>query len=417
MDGNLNYNGNSLQTFDTIERVGINTNLIRHTDMPASTGEAVAVADADDSEVPNTNYPNKIITLGGTIHGNSQADLDNRIDTFKSYFVARNKDLDIAYGGSIRRYKAMKANTVGIERQSKALFATFVVELICKPFGINITPTTIISIADRNLIDNPSFETDLTGWTVYSGAALARVTAQQFNGIAAMEMVSTGTGTSVFQGAYTTAPVLAGKAYSASVYVKGTAGKQAALLFSMSDGSTDVNTIITLDGTWQRISSSKTAAANATAFIYVAITDGNLTVQTLYADAVQLEQSATATDYLLNNSYIDSSLTISPTIAGTAPFQLPIITITIKALTGAGDYIQVSNDENGQLMLITGVGFAAGDVLKIDAENRLVTLNDNRIDYNGTFLELEPGAASLTITDGFTTRSLDILIEIYKRYV
>jgi len=46
-----------------------------------------------------------------------------------------------------------------------------------------------------------------------------------------------------------------------------------------------------------------------------------------------------------------------------------------------------------------------------------VTINDTRVDYEGTFLEVEPGAAALTYSDGFTTRNVDILVEYTKRYL
>lgn len=113
------------------------------------------------------------------------------------------------------------------------------------------------------------------------------------------------------------------------------------------------------------------------------------------------------------------SHTMSFDIEGTAPYQLPIITITIDALTGTGDYIQVSNDLNGQEIIITGEALAAGDVVRIDPTPgvRSVTINGTEVDYDGTFIELEPGENAITVTDGFTTRTTDILIEYNKRYM
>jgi len=263
MDGGLLYNTNDLQTFDQVTQVGINTNLINHTDIPESIAELYVVANANDSEVPNNEYPSRRIALGGTIHGSTQADLDNRIDTFKGYFAARYKDLDIIYGSGTRRYVVMKANALGIDRQDKALFATFSVELLCKPFGKDTTATNILS-------------------------------------------------------------------------------------------------------------------------------------QTAYTSATK---------------------TITPTIGGSAPFQLPIFTFTLTTLTGAGDYIQITNNENGQEMLIYGLGFVNGDVLVVDCVERDVTINGDEVDYNGSFLELEPGAANVTITDGFTTRSINMNGEYNKAWL
>lgn len=263
MDGGLLYNTNDLQTYDPATRVGINTNVIRHTDIPDSVAELYIVANANDSEVPNNEYPSRKIVLGGTIHGSTQADLDNRIDAFKGYFGQRYKNLDIVYGSSTRRYVVMKANALGVDREDKALFATFSVELLCKPFGIDTTATNILTEA----------------------------------------------------------------------------------------------------------------------------------------------------------AYTSATKTITPTIGGSAPFQLPVFTFTLTAITGAGDYIQITNNENGQEMLIYGLGLANGDVLVIDCVNYEVTLNGDEVDYNGAFLELEPGAADVTITDGFTTRTIAMNGEYNKRWL
>ena len=264
MDGSLTYNSNSLQTYDRTAQTGINTNTIKHTSLPESIAALYIKANANDSVVPDLEYPTKTITLSGTIHGSTQADLDDRIDTFKGYFAQRNKNLDIAYGSGTRRYTVMKVNTMSIERQDKALYASFTVELVCKPFGFDTATTNL--------------------WT------------------------------------------------------------------------------------------AKSAFSSAT-------------------------------------------FTETPTVAGSAPLQLPIFTITINSLTGAGDYVLISNDNNNQEILLYGLGLAADDVIVIDCEQRIVTVNDVEVDYFGTFLELEPGANSITYTDGFTTRSVDVSGVYTKRWL
>lgn len=128
-----------------------------------------------------------------------------------------------------------------------------------------------------------------------------------------------------------------------------------------------------------------------------------------------LDTSATSLINSLN--YTSATLTSTPTIGGTAPYQLPVFTITIDALTGTGDYILLANDDNTQEMLLYGLGLEAGDVIVVDCVNRIVTVNDVEVDYNGTFLVLEPGSSSITYTDGFTTRTVDIVATYVKRYL
>lgn len=264
MNGDITYNSNDLQTYSRATEVGIVTNSIEHTNIPEKLMGLYAMADADGSSIPAINYPSKKVTIGGVIKGSSQSDLDSRIDTFKGYFIGKDKNLDIAYGASTRRYIAT-ANTVSVVRQQKALFATFQIEFLCtNPFGLDTSSTALFA------------------------------------------------------------------------------------------------------------------------------THSNSTVATF---------------------------TETPTVGGNAPFQLPIFTITIDALTGAGDYVMISNDNNNQEMLIYGQGLQAGDVIVIDCEQRIVTLNGDQIDYDGTFLELEPGANSITYTDGFTTRTVDVAASYTKRWL
>lgn len=115
-------------------------------------------------------------------------------------------------------------------------------------------------------------------------------------------------------------------------------------------------------------------------------------------------------------AFTGATFTEQPIIGGTAPYQYPKFTITLNSFTGAGDYIQIANDNNNQEILLYGLSLQAGDVIVIDSEQRRVTVNDEDVDYYGTFLELEPGNGSITYTDGFLTRSVDVEGEYTKRY-
>lgn len=264
MNGDLTFNSHDLQTYDPTSNVGIVTNVIDHTDGPDMLMGLYGLADADGSSIPAINYPSKPVALAGAIKGSSQADLDSRIDTFKSYFVGKDKNLDIAYGSGTRRYIAT-AGTPRVQRKPKSFIAIFQVPITCtNPFGLDTSSTNL--------------------WTAKS-------------------------------------------------------------------------------------------------------------------------------------NFTGATFTETPTVGGNAPFQLPVITITIDALTGAGDYVQISNDNNNQELLIYGLGLIAGDVIVIDCVERTVTVNGNEVDYYGTFLELEPGSNSITYTDGFTTRTVDVTATYIKRWL
>jgi hypothetical protein len=263
MNGVLSFDTNSLQTFSRTTKLGINTNVIQHTNLPDKVAELLAKADANQSVIASVNYPSKKVSIAGTIHGSTQADLDDRIDTFKGYFIGKDKNLDITYGSGTRRYCAT-VNTLSVQRQDKALFASFAIEFICsQPFGLDTSTTSLIN----------------------------------------------------------------------------------------------------------------------------------------------------------SQNYTAASLTSTPTIGGNAPYQLPVFTITIDALTGAGDFVKISNDNNNQYIMVYGLGLTAGAVIEIDCYNRTVKVNGTKVNYFGTFLELAPGASSITYTDGFTTRQVDIVATYTKRWL
>lgn len=263
MNGNISFDSNNLQTFNPATGRGIITNSIEHTDVPTKDVQIFELADANGSSIPSITYPSKLVRIAGALKGTSHADLDNLIDTFKSYFNGKEKNLDIAYGSGTRRYIAT-ANAIGISRQQKLPTAIFSIEFICTlPFGIDTTPTQIAAVSG-----------------------------------------------------HTTA-----------------------------------------------------------------------------------------------------SLTMSATLGGSAPIQLPEIEITLVSITGDGDYIQLSNDDNGQDLLLYGLGLADGDVIKISAADREVTINDVPVDYTGSFFELPVGPVSITYSDGFTDREVDIDINYYKRWL
>lgn len=264
MNGDLTFNSNDLQTYNPSTDVGIVTNVIDHTDGPDMLMGLYGLADADGSSIPAINYPSKPVALAGAIKGSSQADLDNRIDTFKGYLTGKDKNLDITYGSGTRRYIAT-AGTPRIQRKSKSFIALFQVPITCtNPFGLDTSTSNL--------------------WAAKTG-------------------------------------------------------------------------------------------------------------------------------------FTGGTFTETPTVGGNAPFQLPVITITINSLTGAGDYVQISNDNNGQELLIYGLGLEAGDVIIIDCVERTVTIDGVEVDYYGTFLELAPGANSITYTDGFTTRNVDISGVYTKRWL
>lgn len=262
MDGNLTFDTNSLQTYSAVTRTGIVTNSIDHNNIPDKDVALLGLANTNASVIPQVGYPSKKITIAGSIIGSSQSDLDSRIDTFKSYFNGKNKNLDITYNGTTRRYIAT-ATAVSIKRSNKALYADFTVEFVCpKPFGCATAATTAVNQSGRTL-----------------------------------------------------------------------------------------------------------------------------------------------------SAYNDTH-----TFLGTAPYQLPVITITYAAVAGGAAAVSFGNTANGQGIMVTDQTWVAGDVLQIDCVNKTVKRNGTEIDFLGAFPEFAPGLQGFTYSDGFTSRTLTELVTYNALY-
>jgi len=79
------------------------------------------------------------------------------------------------------------------------------------------------AITRTNLITNPTFEVNTTGWSANGGATLARTTTQQLSGAASLLVTSSVTD---YNGAVTTTriPVFPGLSYSLSAYCRNVSG-------------------------------------------------------------------------------------------------------------------------------------------------------------------------------------------------
>lgn len=106
----------------------------------------------------------------------------------------------------------------------------------------------------------------------------------------------------------------------------------------------------------------------------------------------------------------------SYTFEGTAPYQLPVITVTYSAV---GDVtsksVSISNNDTGQTITVTRI-FTAGDVLQVVASTGKVTVNGTEVEFSGAFPVFVPGAGTVGYSDGFSTRTFDYDVSYTKRY-
>ena len=409
MTGAITFNGNNLQTYSPTTHVGIITNDIQHMDVPDADIALLALANANSSVIPYINYPSRKISIKGVIVGSSQADLDSRIDTFKTYFNGKDKNLDINYNGVTRRYIATK-NAVGINKNAKLLWAEFTVQFICtNPFGTDTASTTALNAAGRtnqsyvdaytfvgtapcqlplitityadvvssalNFVANPGFEVDMSGWSSGGiGTATRQTAPSPRTGVGMMRMVNAASSPLSVPSAntygwelYALSGLTPGVTYTVKLWVKGAVGGEAIKASSLLSAQQS----LTATTGWQQITFTFVATAT-TDQIYVWST------------------TASATWYL-------DDVSVTPNVAA---------------------YVSFQNSNNGQGLIITDQVWLTNDILTIDVANRSVKKNGVEIDFVGAFPEFPIGSAqSFSYSDGFVSRQFTENIIYYPLYL
>lgn len=157
-----------------------------------------------------------------------------------------------------------------------------------------------------NLLSNPSFENDKTGWSAspsISGLGDWVITTTD-KYIGSKSICLTGTGTHIWRGGCQSFTATVGYTYTVSLYGKCDSGviygAKVRILKSTDNGATytQVNEVTTTATSWSRISRSYTAVAGDTNILVDFVSSlGNASGLKVYVDAVQLEVKPYATSY------------------------------------------------------------------------------------------------------------------------
>ena len=169
----------------------------------------------------------------------------------------------------------------------------------------NYTTTT----TRTNLVTNPNFETNTTGWIAYFSTG-TRDTTEFYSGTASYKIVASGA--QPFFSAEVRSSVSPSTQYTLSFYIKATVGTppaKATINWYTAGGafiSQTAGTSTTLTSSWARRTVTGTAPANAAqAYSYVEITSGAVAGTTVFVDAVMLEQASSALAYF-DGTYVDA---------------------------------------------------------------------------------------------------------------
>lgn len=220
-------------------------------------------------------------------------------------------------------------------------------------------------MARTNLIVNPSFKTNTTGWSLTGSSTIARVTYDSFFGDSCLEITKAATSSS---GAVTTnrIAVTGSTSYAVSAYVKVPAGQETGTLrinvawyTALSGGSlistSNTTSIEVVDGVdWTRLGGVFTSPSNAlAALIYVVQPTAGTASKKFLLDAVLLEEDSYVGEY-----FEDVTQAYENTVVNKGLTKVPYPKITgmqLNADISLGSLVLNTIDEDGVVWVCTDI--------------------------------------------------------------
>jgi hypothetical protein len=220
-------------------------------------------------------------------------------------------------------------------------------------------------MAKNNLVTNPSFKTNTTGWSTSSSSSIARITTDGFFGTSCLEVTKQASSNS---GVVTSSriAVTGSVSYGVSAYVKVPLGSQTgtfqinvAWYTAVSGGSlistSSSNAIeITVGDPWVRLTDVITSPSNAAAaLIYVIQPAAGTASKTFYLDAVLFEAASYINEYYDDVTQAYENKTVDKSLI---PVPVPKITgMQLNADIILNGLILNTIDEDGVVWVCTGI--------------------------------------------------------------
>jgi hypothetical protein len=220
-------------------------------------------------------------------------------------------------------------------------------------------------MARSNLIVNPSFKTNTTGWSATGSSTLSRITSDYFYGSSSLQVAKAASSNS---GAVTSSRILVTQAlsYALGVYVKIDASQDAGTLVgrvqwydSATAGSLiSTSNTISLDvipgDDWVRLTGVFTAPSGAlSALISVVQPTAGTAAETFYVDAVLFEQASYLNEYLDEPTQATETRLVDK---GLSPVPYPKITgLKLDAGVSLGSLVLNTIDEDGVVWICTDI--------------------------------------------------------------
>ena len=130
-------------TYDSfdIQSATVISNKIQHTDYAGRAIQRRRKTRDDGFDILENYFTERIIVIRGVVKGSSESVLDTNIDNLKENLSGEEKNLDIDFGGSTRRYIATVRELRIPEEFYNLTVVPYEVEFVCQPFGRNTSTT------------------------------------------------------------------------------------------------------------------------------------------------------------------------------------------------------------------------------------------------------------------------------------
>lgn len=240
-----------------------------------------------------------------------------------SWYDGKGSYISSETGSSVSANNTWKTGTLTATAPSNALYAgleigssasgTYYIDQVCLQLGSSASYTEaravniVLNPNKINLISNPSFEVDTTGWTFTGSPTItydSNVNFDSYASVQSLKVVNTSPYT--FKSSNMSAStfgIYVDQYYTASAYVKAPNGVTMTLYAVASDGTilSSKSEVIGNNNTWQRYSVSLLIDETMTNLDYLYLEFDVSTSQTAYYDCVQLELGPNATEYIDGN--------------------------------------------------------------------------------------------------------------------
>ena len=137
----ISFNGNNLESSYLI------INKLNKSDAPERELYSEALSFQDGFEIIRGYWRSRKIVIGGMMDATSASHLGTLLDSLKENLSGINKNLDVDYGGSTRRYKGTLAGLSAPEEFYNITHLPYTAEFLCQPFGYG-TSTVSITASD-----------------------------------------------------------------------------------------------------------------------------------------------------------------------------------------------------------------------------------------------------------------------------